>query len=93
MVANFSIHASLHPEATSGKAFNVGGKVDTWSGKWPHICEYFGLKGTGPEEGAPQPGAYIAEHRKEWDELEKKEELKKGSVDSDISHPGFQVRC
>jgi hypothetical protein len=25
--------------------------------------------------------------------LEKKEELKKGSVDSDISHPGFQVRC
>ncbi|KAF2810070.1 uncharacterized protein BDZ99DRAFT_570697 [Mytilinidion resinicola] len=90
MVAEFSIYASLHPEKTSGKPFNVGGQLDTWEGKWPIICDYFGLKGTGPEDGSPQPGAYIAEHRKEWDELEKKEGLKKGSVDSDITHPGFQ---
>ncbi|KAL6711301.1 hypothetical protein ACN47E_005832 [Coniothyrium glycines] len=90
MVARFSIHASLTPDKTASQSFNVGGQEDSWSGKWPIICEYFGLKGTGPEEHAPQPGAYIAEHRKEWDELERKSGLKKGSVDSDISHPGFQ---
>ncbi|KAF1962888.1 hypothetical protein CC80DRAFT_542037 [Byssothecium circinans] len=58
-------------------------------GKWRIICDYFGVKGTGPED-ASQPGAYVAAHRKEWDELEKKHNLKKGSVDSHITHPGFQ---
>lgn len=91
MVAHFSIYASLHPEKTASQSFNVGGQEDNWKGKWPVICEYFGLKGTGPEENSPQPGAYIAAHRKEWDELEKKHNLKTGSVDSDITHPGFQV--
>ncbi|KAF2446752.1 hypothetical protein P171DRAFT_462154 [Karstenula rhodostoma CBS 690.94] len=90
MVAHFSIHASLHPETTASRSFNVGGQEDNWKGKWPVICEYFGLEGTGPEENAPQPGAYIAAHRGEWDALEEKEGLKKGSVDSDITHPGFQ---
>ncbi|KAH7398683.1 hypothetical protein DE146DRAFT_694267 [Phaeosphaeria sp. MPI-PUGE-AT-0046c] len=90
MVAQFSIYASLNPEKTASQSFNVGGQEDTWSGKWPVICEYFGLKGTGPEENSPQPGAYIAAHRKAWDELEAKHGLKKGTVDSDVSHPGFQ---
>ncbi|CAN9365462.1 unnamed protein product [Alternaria alternata] len=90
MVAHFSIHASLNPEKTASQSFNVGGQEDSWSGKWPIICDYFGLKGTGPEEGSPQPGAYIDAHKKEWEELEKKHNLKKGSVDSDITHPGFQ---
>ncbi|CAN9448398.1 unnamed protein product [Alternaria sp. RS040] len=90
MVAHFSIHASLNPEKTASQSFNVGGQEDSWSGKWPIICDCFGLKGTGPEEGSPQPGAYIDAHKKEWEELEKKHNLKKGSVDSDITHPGFQ---
>ncbi|CAN9479384.1 unnamed protein product [Alternaria alternata] len=90
MVAHFSIHASLNPEKTASQSFNVGGQEDSWSGKWPIICDYFGLNGTGPEEGSPQPGAYIDAHKKEWEELEKKHNLKRGSVDSDITHPGFQ---
>ena len=90
MVARFSIHASLHPEKTGGLAFNTAGPVNSWSGKWPIICKYFGLEGTGPEENSPQPGAYIKEHRAQWDELEKKHNLKKGSVDNNITHPGFQ---
>jgi hypothetical protein len=53
MVAHFSIYASLHPEKTPGQSFNVGGQENTWSGKWPVICDYFGLKGTGPEENSP----------------------------------------
>ncbi|CAN9398800.1 unnamed protein product [Alternaria alternata] len=90
MVAHFSIHASLNPEKTASQSFNVGGQEDSWSGKWPIICDYFGLNDTGPEEGSPQPGAYIDAHKKEWEELEKKHNLKRGSVDSDITHPGFQ---
>ncbi|CAN9434612.1 unnamed protein product [Alternaria alternata] len=90
MVAHFSIHASLNPGKTASQSFNVGGQEDSWSGKWPIICDYFGLNGTGPEEGSPQPGAYIDAHKKEWEELEKKHNLKRGSVDSDITHPGFQ---
>ena len=89
-VARFSVYASLNPEKTASRSFNVGGQEDTWKGKWPVICKYFGLEGTGPEENSPQPGAYIAAHRKKWDELENKYNLKKGSVDSDIAHPGFQ---
>lgn len=91
MVAHFSIFASLHPEKTGGRSFNVGGQEDSWKGKWPIICEWFGLKGTGPRENAPQPGKYIEEHRKQWDEMEREFGLKKGSVGNDISHPGFQV--
>ncbi|CAI6258743.1 unnamed protein product [Periconia digitata] len=90
MVARFSIYASLNPGETAGKSFNVGGEEDTWEGKWPVICGYFGLKGVGPVEGAPQPGKYIEEHREEWDRLEERCGLKKGSVDSDVTHPGFQ---
>ncbi|KAF2639180.1 hypothetical protein P280DRAFT_470574 [Massarina eburnea CBS 473.64] len=90
MVAHFSIYASLHPGKTASQSFNIGGQEDNWKGKWPIICEYFGLKGTGPEENSPQPGAYIAAHRKQWGELEEKHNLKKGSVDSKVTHPGFQ---
>jgi hypothetical protein len=91
MVAHFSIFVSLHPEKTASQSYNVGGQEDSWKGKWPIICEYFGLKGTGPEENSPQPGAYIDKHKKEWAELEQKHSLKNGSIDSDITHPGFQV--
>ncbi len=92
MIAHLSIHASLHPEKTASKAFNVGGEKTTWSAKWPVICEYFGLKGTGPEKGSTNPGTYIKEHGKEWAELEEKHNLRTGVVGNDISHPYFQVR-
>ncbi len=92
MIAHLSIHASLHPEKTASKAFNVGGEETTWSAKWPVICEYFGLKGTGPEKGSTDPGTYIKEHGKEWAELEEKHNLRTGVVGNDISHPYFQVR-
>jgi len=89
-VAHFSILASLKPEKTKGKSFNVAGQLDSWSGKWPIICEYFELVGTGPEENSPQPGGYIADHKAQWEELERNHSLKVGSINNNISHPGFQ---
>jgi hypothetical protein len=44
------IYASLHPELTAGKSFNIA-DVDysvSWSMVWPGITAYFGLKGVGP---------------------------------------------
>ena len=92
IVAKFAIYASLHGSKTGGRAFNVcDTSVPTsWSKKWPIICTFFGLVGTEPEEGSPQPGAYIAEHRRRWDELAAKSGLRDGIVDNNISHPGFQ---
>lgn len=90
MVARFSILASLNPSKTGGKSFNVAGQEDSWSGKWPIICKYFGLRGKAPVEDSPQPGTYIQKHKAQWAELEKAKNLKGGYVDNNISHPFFQ---
>ena len=86
MVAKFSIYASLHPARTSERSFNVADSStpSSWSKRWPVICSWFGLKGVGPPEDgspAPQPGAYINEHRAEWKALAAKHRLKGGVMD------------
>jgi hypothetical protein len=50
LLARFHIYASLHPEKTSGRAFNVADEDggSTWRDDWPRLCSYFGLKGVGP---------------------------------------------
>ncbi|KAI9040594.1 uncharacterized protein KD926_008161 [Aspergillus affinis] len=42
------------PESANKQAFNVAGTSDpgSWSRKWPILAEYFGLKGTAPQEDA-----------------------------------------
>jgi hypothetical protein len=45
-LGRFHIYASLHPELTAGKAFNIA-NVDeglSWEMVWPRIAEYFSLK-------------------------------------------------
>ena len=86
IVARFSIYASLHPEKTGGRAFNVADndKASSWAQRWPVICAWFGLEGTGPREGAPQPPAYIGQHMEKWQELVKKHGLKKGVMDVEL---------
>ncbi|CEL09747.1 hypothetical protein ASPCAL12877 [Aspergillus calidoustus] len=88
IIARFAIHASLHPAITSGERYNVADNArwSTWAVKWPVICEFFGLKGVAPENGpGPDPSAYVAEHREEWFELERKYGLKGGRVGNEKS--------
>jgi hypothetical protein len=50
-LGRFHIYASLHPELTAGKAFNIA-DVDeglSWEVVWPGIARYFGLEGVGSE--------------------------------------------
>jgi hypothetical protein len=93
IVARFSIYAALRPEkAGGGRAFNVAdrAKPSSWSTKWPIICSFFGLKGTGPATDAPQPGPYIQEHREAWIQLAQEHQLRLESLDNELANPGFQ---
>ena len=79
-----------------GQGFNVADakQPETCSSKWPKLCGYFGLKGTGPprtEGEALEVRKYINDHINDWKRLEKEHELKKGVADSDLTFKGFEV--
>ncbi|KAK1817958.1 hypothetical protein LTR12_007592 [Friedmanniomyces endolithicus] len=96
MIARQSLHLSLNlPAEMKGQGFNVADAKtpETWRSKWPLLCAYFGLKGTGPaEEGekAVEIRRYINEHLDAWKELEWRYGLKKGVADSDLTFQGFE---
>lgn len=97
IVARFSIYAALRASQGTGdgRAFNVADRArpSSWSVKWPIICDFFGLKGTGPvgaDKSAPQPGEYIQQHRDKWLQLSQKHGLRAGPLDNDLANPGFQ---
>ncbi|KAH7133400.1 hypothetical protein B0J13DRAFT_562310 [Dactylonectria estremocensis] len=93
IVAKIAIHASLHPDKSSGQRYNAAdnSKASSWSAKWPIICEYFGLKGVAPPAGGsgPQPTQYLADHTEEWKAVEKKHGLVTGRVGNERSFGGF----
>ncbi|GJP92948.1 short chain dehydrogenase sirQ like protein [Aspergillus niger] len=93
VIAKTAIYASLHPQETAGQRYNVtdSARPASWSEKWPVICEYFGLRGTGPRDGVagPVPNEYLVEHYNEWRELEKEEGLKTGRVGNNKSYGDF----
>ncbi|KAK1725203.1 uncharacterized protein BDZ83DRAFT_719430 [Colletotrichum acutatum] len=46
LVARFHIYASLYPDKTHERPFNVGdGDSVSWEMKWRLVCQYFGLDG------------------------------------------------
>lgn len=100
MIARQTIHLSLKlPESMKGDGFNVADAKDpsAWSEKWPTLCSYFGLKGTGPleikdGEEKLEVRKYINDHIDTWKELEKEHGLKSGVADSDLTFKGFEVR-
>ncbi|PGH26440.1 hypothetical protein AJ80_01938 [Polytolypa hystricis UAMH7299] len=97
MIARQTIHLSLTlPPTKKGEAFNVADAkhYESWSTKWPQLCAYFGLIGTGPSP--PDTGSnyevrkYIRKHINVWNELEKKHGLKTGHADSSKIYEGFE---
>lgn len=93
VVAKTAIHASLHPETSGGERFNAADSAQpsSWSKKWPIICEYFGLRGVGPPAGGsgPDPAQFLAEHVRDWNEVERRHGLVTGRVGNDRSFGGF----
>ncbi|PQE19246.1 3-oxo-Delta(45)-steroid 5-beta-reductase protein [Rutstroemia sp. NJR-2017a BBW] len=69
-LARFHIYASLNPEKTSGRAFNVADEDggSTWKNDWPRLCSYFGLKGVGPDATNPEPKGldWLMVNQEQW---------------------------
>jgi len=94
MIARQTIHLSLNlPKEMEGEGFNVADakQPESWSTKWPKLCAYFGLKGTGPGKEDREVRKYINEHIEDWKRMEKEYDLKKGVADSDLTFKGFEV--
>ncbi|KAF2119705.1 hypothetical protein BDV96DRAFT_568066 [Lophiotrema nucula] len=93
MIARQTIHLSLKlDESAKGEGYNVADEKtpSSWSKKWPVLCSYFGLKGTGPSSSAPEIRKFIKEHMDVWEKLEKEKGLQTGHADSPMIFPGFE---
>ena len=81
ILAKFHIYASLHPGLVSEKTFNIAdGEVVTWEQVWPGICEWFGLKGVGPNPSMKTGSEWVQEQKGRWEEWAKEEGLKEGAL-------------
>merc|ERR1712029_605042 len=64
ILAKQEIHLALsRDKVASGSSFNCAdGNVTTWEQKWPEICSYFGLEGTGPGDKVVDVAAFAKEN-------------------------------
>lgn len=98
MIARQTLYLSLNlPLSRRGEGFNIADarEPESWSTKWPQLCQYFGLKGTPPpppssESEAPEVRKYIKQHTLQWQEMESKHGLMRGIADSDLTFKGFE---
>ena len=92
MIARQTLFLSLDPATEEGGGYNVADEVEpsTWSAKWPVLCEYFGVKGTGPSAEAVEIRTFIKDNIDTWKELEKKHGLQEGHAHNDKVFPGFE---
>jgi hypothetical protein len=78
-VAKMHIYVSLHPEKTAGGSFNISDadQGKSWQEVWPGICNYFGLKATGPSEnGTPTGESWVKLHEDKWSSWEQENRIK-----------------
>ncbi|KAF1846275.1 uncharacterized protein K460DRAFT_339352 [Cucurbitaria berberidis CBS 394.84] len=92
MIARQTIHLSLSEKTEKGGGYNVADEKtpSSYEKRWPVLCEYFGLKGTGPVENPPEVRQFIKENFSTWKELEKKHGLQEGHADHGKVFPGFE---
>lgn len=84
ILARFHIFASLRPEQTSERAFNVvDGPATTWSEVWPAVCSYFGLKGVAPHSSRDSFSGqkWMESHHSDWSGWVAKRGLKEGALE------------
>ena len=94
MMAKQTIWLSLHPEICGkGEAFNIASKPEweAWGTLWPKLCEYFGLKGSPPNEDKREVRAYINDNMDAWSRIEKDNGLRTDIASSKITIPGFEI--
>ncbi|KAF2638754.1 hypothetical protein P280DRAFT_550854 [Massarina eburnea CBS 473.64] len=93
MIARQTLYLSLNPSVVDkGTGYNVADArtPSCWSNKWPIICSYFGLKGTGPASNPREIRTFIKENIETWKEVENQKGLQTGHADSPMTFPGFE---
>ncbi|KAL6706988.1 hypothetical protein ACN47E_004938 [Coniothyrium glycines] len=92
MIARQTIHLSLSPNTQKGGGYNVADAQSprTWSEKWPILCDYFGLTGTGPSQQPPEIRTFIKENLETWKRMEQEKGLQQGHAHNDKVFPGFE---
>lgn len=86
-LGRFHIYASLHPELTAGKAFNIADqdKGISFEMVWKGIVGYFGLVGIGPVEGGEEKGesgeGWVRRQKDVWGSWEGENGLRKGVIE------------
>jgi hypothetical protein len=93
MIARQTLYLSLHPEKIeNGTGYNVADAraPASWADKWPALCAYFGLTGTGPAAEPPEMRQFIKENIGVWKKLEEEKGLQRGHADSEMTFKGFE---
>ncbi|PVH73631.1 hypothetical protein DL98DRAFT_519818 [Cadophora sp. DSE1049] len=87
-LGRFHIFASLHPEQTAGKAFNIADEDGGISFEmvWPGIAAYFGLEGIGPVEDGDMKGfsgeGWVRGQKAEWEAWTRESGLRAGVIEN-----------
>lgn len=82
ILARFHVYASLSPDRSAERAFNVAdGPATTWEREWPEVCSYFGLRGGGPEERTFSAQAWMESHQSAWADWVQQYNLKGGALE------------
>lgn len=68
-LGRFHIFASLNPDLTAGKAFNIADTDEgmSWEMVWPGIAAYFGLEGVGPSVDGNSGERWVKSLETKWD--------------------------
>ncbi|KAF2440097.1 hypothetical protein P171DRAFT_501021 [Karstenula rhodostoma CBS 690.94] len=93
MIARQTLHLSLHADRIeNGTGYNVADsqRPSSWSKKWPVLCAYFGLTGTGPSANPPEMRKFIKENMETWRRVEAEKGLQRGHADSGRTFEGFE---
>ncbi|KAH7354988.1 hypothetical protein BKA65DRAFT_581662 [Rhexocercosporidium sp. MPI-PUGE-AT-0058] len=87
-LGRFHIFASLHPELTAGKAFNIADEDRGISFEmiWPAIAAYFGLEGVGPVEDGDVKGlsgeGWVRKQESVWESWTREHGLREGVIEN-----------
>lgn len=93
IIARFSIYASLRPQLSGRRAFNIADTAEpaSWSIRWPLLASYFGLIGVGPSDHSLHPTEYVTKHQDALEEMCEKYGLKVDVIFSSMRNPGARM--
>lgn len=95
IIARFCIFASLQDrEKVHTRAFNIadGATPVSWSQRWPILASYFGLEGTGPDDGSSlHPTVYIDQHWPEFQTLCREKGLQEDIIYKSMHNTGARM--